>query len=599
MGAIAAFIGDADDRLIRLGAMLDGARHRGGAVAHVSVDRCSLGAVWNPGLPDTAIGTADDLGVVVTGSIDNQAELAKRYSVPPRSAEASGAHASVALIAAMYRAHGPDLPSYLRGVFAGIITDGSQAFCFRDHLGHRPLFYRHDAHGFWAASEPKQIVAGAGLPREPDLAVIEAIFYRSLNDDSPAALRGVKRLPKMHGLIADRGGAERRKYWFPERLLETASFTESELQERFDQAMGTAVRRSLTGSDVVFLSGGIDSPAIAAYAAPLHRDRYHRPLEAVTIEFPRYPSVDESRYVKLLADYYGMPLHAYEQQANATADFERWTALVDTPYRAASLSQYEEAFRRVRDLGFRNILTGEHAEFLMAISWFTLSHYLSHGRVGSAWREVRAHRAKGRSWLEILRRAVRAVSPDSAISASDRLRGKRSPLVPLWVDERIATEDRPVPIRERWRRSQLGAFIGPGTSLEAEEICQGVSGITVRRPWTDVDLWELFLSLRAEQKFPDLRSKPLVRDLLRNRVPNEILDRTDKTVFDAAARDRIDYDLLAGLLLRPAYRMRGVDYAALGDLIRQRSLTMLDYQWARDLANIHAFLAQWEEQAGT
>ena len=35
-------------------------------------------------------------------------------------------------------------------------------------------------------------------------------------------------------------------------------------------------------------------------------------------------------------------------------------------------------------------------------------------------------------------------------------------------------------------------------------------GVDVRRPFVDVDLWEFFLSLRAEVKFPDTRSKTLV-----------------------------------------------------------------------------------------
>jgi hypothetical protein len=163
----------------------------------------------------------------------------------------------------------------------------------------------------------------------------------------------------------------------------------------------------------------------------------------------------------------------------------------------------------------------------------------------------------------------------------------------MWVDVHRATDEKPVPVRDRWRRSQLGAFVGPGTSLEADEICQAVCGVTVRRPWTDVDLWEFFLSLPAEQKFPDLSSKSLVRTLLRNRVPDEILDRTDKTVFDDAARDRMDYNLLTELLIGAGYQVPGVDYRALAHLITEQRLTMLDYQWARDLANIHAFLDRW------
>ena len=398
----------------------------------------------------------------------------------------------------------------------------------------------------------------------------------------------------MTALVVDRSSAQRQRYWFPERLLETGSYGDSELQERFDSLMTTAVQRSLTGRDVLFLSGGIDSPAIAGYGVPVHRELYRRPLPALTVVYPKYPSVDESRYVSMLADHYDMPLHTYEQEANGMADLGRWTALADTPYRAAALSQYEESNLWVRALGLSNVLTGEHAEFLVAIGWFTLDHYLSHGRVRSAWREVAAHRSKGRSWFEVLRRAGRAASSGHVINVANRLRRNRSPLVPVWVDEMHATEEQPVPVRDRWRQSQLGAFIGPGTSLEAEEVCQAVCNVTVRRPWTDVDLWEFFLSLPAEQKFPDLRSKGLVRNLLRNRVPDEILDRTDKTVFDEAGLARIDYQVLEQFLLRPDYHVVGVDYGILRRLITEKSLSLLDYQWARDLANIHAFLSQWE-----
>ena len=598
MGGIAAYLGDAQEPRALLSAMVTSARHRGSQTAYVRLGNCSLGGNWNEDAPDTEIGTSGDLAVAFVGTIDNCAELVEAFSTPGSGRAPDGSDAGlVELIARAFRAHGTDFPARMRGVFAGVISDGSTAYCFRDQLGYKPLFYRHDGRQFWAASEPKQVVAGAGIPREPDLNVIEAIFYRGLDDRSPSALRGVERLPKMTGLEVDARVARRRRYWFPERLLETASIHDSELQDRFDGLMSTAARRSLRGNDVIFLSGGIDSPAVAAYAAPLHRQLHGGPLTAVSIVYPNHPSVDESRYVKLLAEHYGMPLHAFEQEANATDDFRRWTAIADTPYRAAALAQYEEAYLRVRALGSSNILTGELAEFLMAIQWFTLDHYLSHGRLRSAWRELLAHRAKGRSWFEVLRRAGRAAAPGHLIKGADRLRGKRSPLVPIWVDIHMATDEEPLPVRDRWRRSQLGAFVGPGTSLEADEICQAVCGVTVRRPWTDVDLWEFFLSLPAEQKFPDLRSKSLVRRLLRNRVPAEILDRTDKTVFDEAERDRMDYDLLKQLLVEPGYHLPGVDYRVLARLITERKLTMLDFQWARDLANIHAFLEQWTGDA--
>ena len=75
-----------------------------------------------------------------------------------------------------------------------------RAYAFRDHLGYGLLFYRYDGDGFYAATEAKQVVAGAGIRREPDLDVVEGIFFNSFDDETPCALRGVQRLPKAHGI---------------------------------------------------------------------------------------------------------------------------------------------------------------------------------------------------------------------------------------------------------------------------------------------------------------------------------------------------------------------------------------------------------------
>lgn len=597
MGGIVVFLpsgGPAQPPVAR--AMLAAAPHRGSRHDVVVHGRCILGAANGDDRSDAVVGVAGGLAVAFNGTLDNPADLARDLvtrGALPAPADATPAPTLAELLAAGFRTWGEDLPARMRGIFAGAITDGETVFAFRDHIGYRSLFYRRDAGGFHAASEAKQVVAGAGIPHEPDLDVVEHVYYRSATDDTPCALRGVLRLPKSTGIRAAGDGVRLRRYWHPESLLETAGYPADELKARFDALMDQAVSRSLTGPDAISLSGGIDSPAIAAYAAPRHLERFGSPLEAVTVIFPKYPSVDESRYVVPLAQALGIPLHAYEQERNALADLARWTALVDTPFAGATLTQYEEDYRRIRAFGFRTLLTGEHAEFVFAIRWFTLGHLLTRGRFGPARRELAQRRANGMSWIGLARLAARSVAPDRVMDIRHAI-GRRWPVtVPRWVDPRRAAEEEAVPVRERWNRSQLAGFIGPGIALEAEEICQEVCDIRVRRPWTDVDLWELFLGLPAEQKFPDLRPKGLVRDLLRGRVPDAILDRTDKTVFDEAGLARIDYPTLRRYLVGQEHRVKGIDYEALAELLRTETLSRIDLEWAKNLANAHAFLAQW------
>jgi asparagine synthase (glutamine-hydrolysing) len=572
-------------------AMSAASPHRGDRSRSLVHGRCALAVVDRAQDGDAWLGLVDHLAVALVGSLDNAAELA--IELAPGAAHPVSAEDIPSLLAASFRRWGDELAGHFRGVFAGVVSDGERVLAFRDHIGYRPLFFRATPDGLVVASEAKQVVVGAGIPRAPDLDVVDRIFYRDLDDETPSALLGVRRLAKSSALVVDGGRVAIQRYWFPERLLETVRYSPTDLRDRFDELMTQAVTRCLSGRDIVSLSGGIDSPAIAAYGAPSYLEQTGSPLPAQSIVYPKYPSVDERRYVELVAARFGMPLHLYEQEANPTDDLDVWTALVDTPYRGAALAQYAEDYGRARAVGATTILTGEHAEFVAAMQWFLLDHYLTHGRFGAARADLLARRARGRSWLSLGRLVARSVAPDRVMAIRNARSTRRHATIPSWIDPVRAASIGTVPVRERWQRLQLRAFIGPGISLEAEEICQAVSGVRSRKPWTDIDLWEFFLSLRAEQKFPDLRPKGLVRDLLRGRVPDEILDRTDKTLFDEAALAQVDYPTLRRYLTSPDHRVSGVDYERLAARLDAADLGTVDYAWARNLANIHAFLAQW------
>ena len=591
MGAIAAHLaGSAEPSTPTVEAMSAAVPHRGDRVKTLVHGSCALACINGVGPDDAELAVADGIAAAFAGTLDNAEEvrrdLVRRRLVAPGSGVAT-------LVAAGFRAYGEDLPSRLRGVFTGIVTDGTRAYAFRDHLGYGVLFYRYDAGDFYAATEAKQVVAGAGIPREPDLDVVERIFFNLYDDDTPCALRGAQRLAKAHVIAAGPAGVRRRRYWDPEGLLESARIPDDELNERFAQLMDRAVSRCLTGHDVISLSGGIDSPAVAAFAAPRHVEVSGRPLHALSAVYPRFPSVDERSYTELVAGHLEIPLHTFEQQANVLDDLAHWVALADGPYPAASLAHYAEDYRLARALGFQNILTGEHAEFVFALNWYLIDHYLTHGRLGDLRRHLKARHARGAPWRWLAFDVARGLAPGRLVAARER----RTRLgLPAWIDGVKASEGAAEDIasaRQRWRRLQLSAFGGPGISAEAEAICQAACGVRVRRPWTDVDLFELFLSLPAGQKFPDTGSKSLVKRFLRGRIPDVILDRQDKTVFDEALLAQIDYPTLRRFLLDPPHRLDGVDYDALGDRLRSEDLEREDYHYARQLAGVHAFLAQW------
>jgi asparagine synthase (glutamine-hydrolysing) len=369
-----------------------------------------------------------------------------------------------------------------------------------------------------------------------------------------------------------------------------------EIREQFDQLMTQAVARQITGSDVVSLSGGIDSPTVAVYAAPLSLERYGHPIGALSEVYPDYPAVDESRFIKVVTEQLGIQSHTFVPESRPLDDILEWVRLCDGPVPVHPPSESAEFYRLARKLGYQTVLGGDLAEFVMDRKYGMLSHLLIHGRLPGLWKHIRDEQSYGHTWLGIFRQLASTFAPRALMVARERRR-RPDPLFPDWMDIRILNQintrwtHSP---RERWLKEQVAFFVGPGIGLEADEIIGAVCGVRPRRPWIDVDLCEFFLSLPAGVKFPAHRSKTLVRSLLRGKVPDEILNRTDKTYFNERLLARIDYPALRHWLINPKYRLRGVNYERLADRLEREDLNNIGhYKWAIDLAKSHAFLSQW------
>jgi len=584
---------DPDPRVVER--MLDAAPHRGRERATLTVGRCSLGVSWAAGLRDASVASDGERAAAFCGRLDNAGDVAKELA---DLGIAVGDDGPAALVLAAFAAFGDAAPERLRGVYAVAVTDGYGVWCFRDHLGFRSLFFRDDARAFVAASEAKQVVAGAGVSREPDLDVLQAIFFGVYDDETPAALRGVSRLRKSMLLVAGQRGTRRKTYWDPRPLLETDTSSEDERRARFEDLMRQANARAVTGDDdVVSLSGGIDSPAVAAFAAPEHLRLTGRRLAALSTVYPDLPSVDESHWVRLVAERLDLDLRTYERTARPLVALDEQVRLLDGPVPGILVNDAMEHYAKAASLGFRTMLTGEMAEFVFDQRRYLLAHLLSTRRYRALRHHVGMQQKKGVAPLAIVRQLTPAIVLRRAWIRYNRVRstGTRS-RIPEWLDPGAvpgAVERYAERTTLDWTEQQLAAFDGPGLSAEADTITEAAAGIVVRRPWADVDLWEFFLSLPAEAKFPNVTRKGLMREWARGRVPDEILDRPTKTVFNDSIVARIDYAELRRWLDGPSTRIPGVRYARLADRIAAADMDVREFDWAKDLAAVHAFVGLW------
>jgi asparagine synthase (glutamine-hydrolysing) len=186
--------------------------------------------------------------------------------------------------------HGPDFLERLRGMFAFAIWDArkGRGFLVRDAFGIKPLYICERAGAVAFASEVRALLASGIAPRSLSAAAVATYLSTGSVAEPLTIIEGVYAIPPgCYVEIAPRGDSF---HALPPRRF-TASFSPGDDIDirsrshihRVRNALRESVRYHLV-SDVpvaVFLSGGIDSSAIAGLAAEVSAER----LESFTVTF--------------------------------------------------------------------------------------------------------------------------------------------------------------------------------------------------------------------------------------------------------------------------------------------------------------------------
>src|SRR5262249_49090966 len=104
-----------------------------------------------------------------------------------------------------YEQWGTECVRRLRGMFAFGLWDQRRRrlFLARDRVGKKPLFYTWHGDRFLFASELQGLLSVPDLPREVDIAAIDAYLSWGYVPPPQTAFRGIHKLPPAHALTLD------------------------------------------------------------------------------------------------------------------------------------------------------------------------------------------------------------------------------------------------------------------------------------------------------------------------------------------------------------------------------------------------------------
>ncbi len=218
-------------------------------------------------------------------------------------------HSDTEAILHLYRAYGRDCVQYLRGMFAFAIWDKQkrELFIARDRLGVKPLYYVHDEEGnLFFASEIKSLLEAGAVSPEINYGVLPDQFANHGTSGNETLYRGVKRLAPGHTMVWRDGQLDIRKFWDVSFEPKTDDISDGEYVEQWRDLFRESVRLRLM-ADVplgMFLSGGIDSSAIAAVMSRLVDD----PIKTFSVGFHE-PGSNELGYARMVAEAFHTDHH--------------------------------------------------------------------------------------------------------------------------------------------------------------------------------------------------------------------------------------------------------------------------------------------------
>lgn len=428
----------------------------------------------------------------------------------------------------------------LNGMFAVAIWDRDRCVLIaaRDRAGKKPLFIADCTGGYALGSELKAVVQAPGVAREVDLVALEQYLTFDYVIAPRTMLAGTAKLPGGHYAELTTDSCQVARYWQPRSG--TTRRSRAAVAD-LDRLLDDAVSRRLI-SDVplgLFLSGGLDSSTIGYYMR-----RHSEEVHSFSIGFEE-EDFDESHFSSLAADALGTKHHLEIFSQTRLQDLiPRIADVLDEPMGDQSifptylLSMFTQQHVKVAlgGDGSDELLMGYNTYLPLKVAWSIdrvpgltsaiaqTARRLPAG-LGGRLRGLKFARQLDREPLERLLSVLGHFAGDAR-----------------WIFSQEARSMLPETVFDQPSRAIRDGILGTPTGAEEtvigymrgylqEDIMVKVdrasmaTSLEVRSPFLDPEIIDFALGLPTNMRHRGLTGKYVLRQLMRGRLPDAILDR--------------------------------------------------------------------------
>ncbi len=414
-----------------------------------------------------------------------------------------------------------DVVKKLNGIFSFAIWNSkkNELFLARDHFGVKPLFYTIYNNTLVFASEIKALFKYPGIEAKLDEQSIAELF--GIGPARTAGLgifKNIYEIKPAHFGIFNESGLHIERYWKLESKVHTDSLGKTCDTVRF--LLEDSISRQLV-SDVplcTFLSGGLDSSIITLYASKYCKKHNLPPLNTYSVDY-----VDNDKnFVK--TDFQPNSDNYYINLMTEKLNTNHHTVILDTPELASALEDAMIArdFPGMADvdssllLFCKNVkqnatvsLTGECAdEIFGGYPWFFRADALNSNTF---------------PWSIAITERQNLLNPQ--IASKVNLKNYIDYRYQESLNEVDILDEDSMETAEKRRISHLTLNWFMQTLLDRSDRMAMYNGFELRVPFCDYRLAEYVWNIPWEMKALHGREKGLLRYIMKDLLPEEIVDR--------------------------------------------------------------------------
>jgi asparagine synthase (glutamine-hydrolysing) len=483
--------------------------------------------------------------VVLNGEIYNYREL--RVDLECRGHRFS-TRSDTEVIVHLYEEHGRDCVRWLHGMFAFALWDSRTRTLLlsRDRVGKKPLLYAHRGGALTFGSELGALMRDPEVSREVDAHALDAYLAYRCVPGPLTAFRSVRKLPPGSTLVLREGRIGIERYWrLTDARRERREWTAEVREELWAQIRRAVERRMVADVPLgAFLSGGIDSAAVVAAMAECSP----QPVKTFSIGFEG-DEYDELPLARLVATRFGTDHHEFLVEPQATDLLPRIVEHYGEPFADPSAIPtfcVAEVARRHVTVA----LNGDGGDESFGGYTRYISNLALHraGRMPAPVRRAVAAACglapeSGRinSWPSRLRRFAGAMALDPASRHARYLSEYKGGLdrSRLYTPEYRELLNGASPVVEKLARvgeeSSAGSCVDlmmefdiesylPDDLLVKMDIATMAHSLEARSPFLDHELMEYATGLPPRAKIRGRQTKAGLREVLRGRIPDAVLD---------------------------------------------------------------------------